>query len=793
MLVDRSIAKIKFNESINTLDDWIYIIGKSGIGKSFFVKCVTENRDILYCEPNHYHEYWKELFNKISEHSRDIIKDLVKDNTINLPKENKLATISDEMIIQLLEEAISKEIQSNQTHISKYLGTYLSDKYDFIVLDNLYRCDYKSYNWMVSLLDRFCGKKGKTVIAICDSDKKWFSHELESDFLTRLSRIKVENYDDSSAYTELINTTVHFDNDEVLYNLSRELYRDFNAKSDKILSLLSIIKRNPDINKLSDQEKLKHIKEKASHLMQEAIENISYLSKEILAVLAIAPVPLSAEVLAYIIDEKEINIHNELNVCLQNDLVERRYNKTSNSTVYNLGGLFSKQLFIDNFQKIHIKYFYEKIFRANYVKLIDIDIFKLLDIAINCDAENTYEIAELCFNIDNTHHQKMQRYAKSLDDFLSYIEDVPVFVCSMYNVNVLYKYGFYRSAYKIICNINDNTYNYLMKKGDIEHLILHPDTALTFELASKVENISISQKLSAINRQIMALTQENKEKLEYARSFYKETLSKYQKNECNGLIELYRNSNNIFGFSEAIEYTIKGYNLAVKLNNNIEKIKILHNLCMLKVLNGCYYEDLNNPNLDVEPDFKMICKEFEEQDEFLHELAYPLLDLGTLEMFEFVKNTKRNTNNLISAKKYYSRAQLYARSFYSKKIADMALLIVNSYLYSSDSEYIVNARNRAFKKYLNEREQIKDFRIHRKILFSLATSASITGHLEEGRNYLLMSKPHVFENETLRYNNLCEDLDIPNEKIDFTPSDLSAVREYHRNSKFVPWLISFGH
>ena len=78
-------------------------------------------------------------------------------------------------------------------------------------------------------------------------------------------------------------------------------------------------------------------------------------------------------------------------------------------------------------------------------------------------------------------------------------------------------------------------------------------------------------------------------------------------------------------------------------------------------------------------------------------------------------------------------------------------------------------------------------------MFALATSASITNHIEEGVRYLRLSKPHVFEDETLRYNNLCDDLKIPNEKIDYTPIDPSKIREYHKNSKFVPWLISFGH
>ena len=792
MLIDRLIAKNKFNEYIETQENWIYIIGKSGIGKSYFIRSVTKYYKTLYCEPNHY-EYWREMLKKISQYSNDIIKDLIKDNSIELPKGKKLSVLTAEDKKQLLEDAISQEIHSNRVHISKYLGSYLSNKYTFIVLDNLYKCDSISFNWMISLLDVFCEKQGNLVVAICDNDKRWLLKGLEEDFLTRISRINIEKFDDYKAFAELINTSIHFDNEEILENLAKTLYKDFDGKAESILYLLSFIKKSAYLKRQSDQEKLLFIKDKAAHIMPGIINSLDYLAQEILAVLSISPVALTAKGLAYIIDEQEDNIHFEINVCLQNDYIERQFNKTNNSTIYYLSDLLSKELYINRFKNNHINYFYEKLYRAYYLGLISMDKYMLLKIAIKCNADNIEEIARLCFTEKGLNGQDKQKYAKSLNDYLSCTDSSPSFICIMNNVNLLYDYGYYQSAYRIICNIKDNSYIYLMKKGDIEHLLLHPNTAYTFEKAAQVKNISISQKLSAINRQIMALTQEKKADLVFARTFYKRIISEYQNEECDGLIELYRNSNNIFDYSEAIEYTIKGYNLAVKLNNNFEKIKSLHNICMLKLLNGSYYDGLNHPDLNVEPNFKMICKEFETQEEFLHELSYPLLDLGTLEMFEFVKNTGKNINNLLSARKYYSRAQLYARSYYAKNIAAMALLIVNSYLYREDTEYVISARNRIFQKYLKEKSDIKDFRIHRKILLSLATSASITNHLKEGQKYLLMAKSYVFDNETLRFNNLCEDLGIAKEKIIFVSKNPSKIREYHTNSKFVPWLISFGH
>lgn len=795
MLIDRKQAKNTFDEIISSREEWIYIIGDFGIGKSYFVKNVVNSNLTIYCEPNHNFEYWKEILNKIELHINDIVKKLLQRKFINLDNSNKLEKLSNQEKYNILEEEIINEINTHKAIINRFLGEYLSERYKYIVLDNLYKCDSKTYNWMINLLDEFTKNENCHVIAICDIDKHWSYKELESDLYSRFSRVKIEKYDDSQAFFDLINTVIHFDNSEMLVSISKKLYNDFNGSAASILNLISLIKKNNTINRMSDEKKEKFIIDKAVHLSSNTIKKLNYISKEILAILALSPIPLSSEAISNILECNLDNINCEIHHCLKNDLIERKYNKQTDITEYRLTNSFSIETYIKPFKDTDIKYFYEKIFRAHLSQIIHIENEQLLEIAIKCEADDIDSIASCCLKNINLIDSNISRIAELLNNYLSLNIQVPQYICTMQHVNLLYTYGYYQNAYKVICNIKNKNceYEYLMKKGDIEHLILHPNTAKTFERAANLPEITTSQKLSAINRQIMALTQEKKNELNQARSFYKHIVSQYENEECDGLIELYRNSNNIFPYTEAIEYTIKGYNLSVKLNNGPEKLKNLHNICMLKVLNGNYYSDLNHTNLNVEPDFKMICNEFEEHDEFLHELSYPLLDLGTLEMFKFVEDTENNIKYLYSAKKYFSRAQIYAKSFYAKNIANTSLLIVNSYLHKTNEEYIISARKRIFENYSNEAKNIKDFRVHRKILFALATSASITNHFEEGRKYLRLSKPHVFEGETLRYNNLCDDLKIPNEKIEYTPLDPSKIREYHKNSKFVPWLISFGH
>ncbi len=52
-------------------------------------------------------------------------------------------------------------------------------------------------------------------------------------------------------------------------------------------------------------------------------------------------------------------------------------------------------------------------------------------------------------------------------------------------------------------------------------------------------------------------------------------------------------------------------------------------------------------------------------------------------------------------------------------------------------------------------------------------------------------KSMYLKKEILRYNKLCDELNIGNEKI--ASDSIGDTTEYHGTIKFVPWLISFGH
>lgn len=293
----------------------------------------------------------------------------------------------------------------------------------------------------------------------------------------------------------------------------------------------------------------------------------------------------------------------------------------------------------------------------------------------------------------------------------------------------------------------------------------------------------------AINRQIMALNQEHKE--EQAQALYRLVLRKYSRFECVGLVELYRNTNNSFGYQEAIDYTFKGYFMAKNLGEELEAYKCLHNLCMIQLQYGHYGEPFAKEKLGFEPTFDMVLEFLSREPEYRHEQAYPLLDMGTVAMFNYVEHG--DIESLRKAKRMYSEAQLYARSFYSQHIAETGLLIVNSYLYcEQESSYLCELRKAQFERYYLQKDQIADQRVHRKILLSLALSALIGGDANEAASYLSDAHPYIQGPETLRFNRLCQRAGCTTYQKELISLEGKHAL-YYGSDCFVPWLISFCH
>lgn len=328
-------------------------------------------------------------------------------------------------------------------------------------------------------------------------------------------------------------------------------------------------------------------------------------------------------------------------------------------------------------------------------------------------------------------------------------------------------------------------YSFFMLLGGVQHLLLRPEAPKTFEKAANLSGITISQKLSALNREIMSLNQADEMSALKAKRLYNSTLDQYANEKCNGLIELYRNTNNSYPENVALEFTIKGYQLAKELGNELEKYKCMHNICMIRLHQNQYPSIMNRRDLDIEPTFDLVDKFFKKNPQYYHKRAYPLLDLGTYEMFEYISTNEKK--HLKRAKSYYSKAQLFAKSFYAQHIAEMSLLVTNTHMYHNQGAMINSIRQKRsyiFKKYNSK--SIVDHRVNRKILLSLAVSAVLTQDVEETYMYLEIVEPYISGPETARYKNI-------KKLCDGIPLETSGLNVYYESPYIVPWLISLAH
>ncbi len=688
---------------------------------------------------------------------------------------------------------VRRDLKSQEYIYAHYLSRETRKvRIKYFVLDDFHLCDECSYNWILEFLHSHY-KPNTCVVAVCNFEKSWISAKVKNLFQNISPSIEIGTFDSPAAYYEVLRNEVHFSNDVYLWHLAEDLYRLLGGKSQELFETIRMCKL--DSNQ-SDLEKRTSLFQTAVQLHGQFFDGLNRLHQLILGFLQISPVPLSNSVLNSLCGWNDQNITNNIILQLYDKrLINQAVEGQDAEIKYTIADNYVRDI-IQKFLPINTKLVCNvKLYRAVKSGELVCTTQSKLDLAIQSGNQDAlYLIEGLLTDPDCPLSKECQlEYVKQiLDSFQQVPKDSILY--SVKVAKMLYEYGHYKSAQRVMRQLDLSGYSFsfseLLLWGDIQHVLLQPETSLIYEKAYNMNGITVSDQLTALNRQIMALNQEHRE--DAAAELYRKTLDKCEKHRCKGLLELYRNSNNSFSYQEAINYTIKGYYLAKELNEELETYKCLQNICMLLLLNGNYR---NSNDIDeaigFTPYFETVLEFFECKSEYRHERAYPLLDLGTFQMFQFAENSGKE--HLLQAKSYYSQAQLYAKSFYAQHIAETGLLVVNSYLFSSeDTNYLKGLRAQTYNRYHEQTDSIVDYRVHRKILLSLAVSAIITNEQTEAIAYLNLARPYVIGCEILRFNNLCQK--VGRNDLKKAPVPLNGKNPiYYGSDRFVPWLISFCH
>lgn len=798
--IDRTIA-IKNMEKIltNHTIPWIVLSGNSKIGKTAFAKKVSSMyEETIFCTPKLSGNYACSFVKSINFENENFLNELVCEFAkINISANNifkalgmrYISPLKRNQLSSVLSLIIKEDVASGLYNFAHYLGEQTRSQVNCIFLDDFNRCDYNSYAWILEYWNSIL-EPLPTVIAICNFSVNWESQKLKELFNGICCPVNIEKFDSKEAFYDILKEYFYFKNDIYLVNVSKKLFSLYDGNAGMLFETIKLL--NGQTNYSTDEQNMEKILSVAQKIHLRSFNEFSKMHLLVLRLLAYSPSPLSKKNILDILDLIEPVATEIINQLYNENFINLIVYSRVEHTLYAINDDFLVNILKTGCSETEELFYKTKLYRAVLRDQINATKEQKLNLSIELEDQ---EAAELLIDYLENDLEKNtdEKKAYYIDRFLNSKCKIPQKLITINNVQLLYLYGYYQSAEKLIGLYYTFggivNFENLMLLGDIQHLLLSPQTSHTYKSASEIMGISISDKIKAINRQIMSLNQEHKENL--AREIYENTFDRYGTISCSGMIELYRNSNNSFDYNHAMEYTIKGYVLAKELGEELEMYKCLHNICMIRLQYGKYGQPICDERLNIEPTFEYVLNYFSQNSKYRHEQAYPLLDLGTAKMFEYANTNE--TKLLAAAKGYYSEAQLYAKSFYAHHIAETGLLVVNSYQYANhEPEFVQELRNTMYNRYMQKQNIIEDYRVHRKILLSLTLSAIISGNREEATKYLELISKYISGAETLRYNKLCQKAGcvmLMKENVSLNGRD----EIYYGSDKFVPWLISFGH
>lgn len=797
--IDRKIPLKDIRKIISEQNtSWLVLAGKSKIGKTLFAKKVASTyENTIFCESNLNDNYASSfvlsMFYKKNNDASKIVCEYIKKN-INIYKKfsemtnlKYLSSLKKNQLSSAIHFIIKNDISSEIYDFAHYLGENRS-QIDCIFLDDFWKCDYDSYKWILEYWNSL--QYSSTVVAICNFTIEWESHKLKEIFYNMISPVTIEKFDSYEAFYDILKNYFEFENDIFLTELSEKLFELYDGSAEMLFETLKLLRGKT--NYINDEQTVQAVLKTAQQIHLRQFTEFNKTHMLLLGLLAYTPCPLSKNNIMDMLEWSDPIAAVIITQLYNQNFISCVAHQETAETLYEISDEFVLDIIKSNCSQRDELFYKTKLYRAIVKKKINASLEQILNLAIDLKQNNAVTLIENYINI-NTEYYTPEKKAFYIDKFINSQCEIPKSLKTIYNIQLLYSHGYYQTAQKLIQYYFTSgemaSYDNLLLLGDIQHVLLDANASKTYQEASEIKGICVSDKIKAINRQIMSLNQEHKE--DNAKALYKKAFLKYEQHSCSGLIELYRNSNNSFDYDEAIEYTIRGYTLAKELGETLEMYKCLHNICMIQLQYGKYGQPIQDKRLDKNQTFEYVLEYFDKHPEYRHEQAYPLLDLGTEKMFEYIKKNKREL--LDDAKKYYSRAQLYAKSFYAQHIAEAGLLIVNSYQHSHENTtFATSLRKNMYNRYSKRVSEIKDYRVHKKILLTLALSAIISNNDKEATIYLTLANPYVYGAETLRYNKLCQKANCTT-LIKSNVSLDGKNETYYGTEDLVPWLISFGH
>lgn len=799
----------------STTPEILWVLGESGVGKSYFLKNTVAKKSLGYAiyinidEKNAASNCVSDLIGTLQSLSEISFVDFVKENYQQLidfsrPINKIISLYSGYSINDILDFFFNKSIlfiskKQEQVNASVVLGKYVDKIIEttpiVITIDNLSYCDSKSIEIILDFIKSYiCNPKIRFIIstATSDIDKKI---ELKRKIISNIpyKMLEIMPFDSEHYFVDILSSL--FDLNNVPDKIITEIFDYCNGLPEKLQILLVNMCYKNGITESACLPQLKiDILQQVLHSNESKFDigSITFYPKLILLIVVCINTPISPELLYELVNFylSSTKMFCKLSRDKFSDIISEQEGKIIEiklnlgiSKVYVKHDLLIQGLLEDfrkeNLLEITSKIIYEFIINKQWmfkqIGLTDDDIQALL-------AMHAY-IAKLTpwIQLNYEYGEKLLRnsnYSAACDIFLR-LEHIKSKLNAHQQIQLAicyYENGLYDKANNSFMEIRKSEidslelYTYHFFYGKSLNMCAEKDTAIVhFREAIKLSNPDSEDYIEASNLLHLALI-ETQYGYEEAQTIFNNITKSVNENNMYkiALARLLKGCGNFYSGEDAIKKYDLALQISTHLNNNLETAYIRHN-------KG--FEFIRENNID------MAIKEFQYALPIIekikkHETAYTLNNLGICYMF------KRQYNEAISILK---KALFISKSYY----ANLTILVhlMHACRLNGDVDECIKYQTLLLSA---TREILyKDPIIIRKININLAiNSFALKRDIEA--NYYLQSVFDYCKNTSSEYraNKLKSEL---NHEYKMPIELLQCTSNYKTNMSFEPWCITFSH
>lgn len=819
--VDRVKEREKVEEFIKSNNNFLWIDGVHGVGKSFFIEnyivplMKTKYEHVIYINKSSNEKninYLTLFVNKLSEVFSTPLEIYMRSNYTSL-FQKLVEALSDLGVIKkgvglfanmLLNLHKSYLDNNGETHslskvLFKYIEKIVFGSSAYIILDNFSYCDFESFYVIEEMLIRLTEIKNLRFL-ICTTTEEREKNEALNVLLSEKlphTYIPIQKLDDLIYFQKILVNKFHMTKwlstaVKDIYNLCEGIPNNLKDFIRQLYIGDGISYENGKFIIDSDKATVL-IRAKSTNFDPEKLQSDQRMVVQILALFSV-PMPYTflENFIVYITQEQDPDsimfktIHDRLTEVvkslLDSQIVITSYYDNVEKLTFKHDNIFNtlsdyyreKKSAAPVAYMHHLLYLYTKKHKNELGKynFYETDILEVLSLQSYSASEDDWQIynEELAFHYYR--EGKFYRCNEILSRFRNTSKNIKNSL-SLLMAKVFYEIAEYQACVQTLDNLNFEKLTVLEKS---DFLLLYGKAVSFVDSTSAVKCFERALQLDLPFERRCQLEyycemaySEIKDKLGDARNIFYNFYNNETYKSCSVYSSLLRSAVNIFSVEESIVYLNEGLEVSRKNKDLLEEGKIINNLGFLHTRKEDYDK--------AKEYFIKSCAKLENIKPF--EMSYPLSNIV------FIHMVKKEWEDALD---YIENALIYNKAEFIKYVLKAYKMICFLHIKKIDEAIEIQAQ------LLEDIEsgRIVDYKMIKKCKLNCAYVAYKIGDVETRDNLLQecwnLVKDSFAQN---RYLNLCK-------KMDFEPS-IDNITEYrstidlYDEIDFEPWVVTFGH